>query len=179
MAFFKNQGAALSRSTFNTGIKFYPNSVKITREKSLEICKQIREALALKKMSFRGTFEKFDTNKDNMVSYAEFSRGLSSLVKLSQPVMEQIYALMDKNNIGLITYEQFLDVLRLQKIDKQTVQDNFDWETDIIQKIKNWIIKQRITVEEAFKCFDNDFDGQISKEDLKNSLVELLEVPPA
>lgn len=87
----------------------------------MEICKQIREALALKKMSFRGTFEKFDTNRDNMVSYAEFSRGLSSLVKLSQPVMEQIYALMDKNNIGLITYEQFLDVLRLQKIDKQTV----------------------------------------------------------
>lgn len=39
MAFFRNQGAALSRSTFNTGVKFYPNSVKITREKSLEICK--------------------------------------------------------------------------------------------------------------------------------------------
>ena len=130
-------------------------------------------------MSFRGTFEKFDTNKDNMVSYAEFSRGLSGLVKLSQPVMEQIYALMDKNNIGLITYEQFLDVLRLQKIDKQTVQDNFDWETDIIHKIKNWIVKQRITVEEAFKCFDNDFDGHISKDDLRNSLVELLEVSPS
>ena len=86
---------------------------------------------------------------------------------------------MDKNNIGLITYEQFLDVLRLQKIDKQTVQDNFDWETDIIHKIKNWIVKQRITVEEAFKCFDNDFDGHISKDDLRNSLVELLEVSPS
>ena len=62
----------MSKSTFNTGLKFYPNNVQISREKSLEICKQIREALALKGMSFRGTFEKFDQDKDNMVSYAEF-----------------------------------------------------------------------------------------------------------
>jgi hypothetical protein len=79
----------------------------------------------------------------------------------------------------LINYEQFLDVLRLQQIDKQALEDNFDWESGVIIQIKNWIVKQRITVEEAFKCFDRDFDGFISKDDLRHSLSEILEINPA
>lgn len=31
-------------------------------------------------------------------------------------------------------------------------------------------------MEEAFKCFDKDFDGYISKDDLKWALVNILEV---
>ena len=48
-----------------------------------------------------------------MVSYAEFSRGIDDIKRLSQPIKEQLYALMDKNSIGLISYDQFLEVLRL------------------------------------------------------------------
>ena len=98
-----------------------------------------------------------------MVSYAEFQRGLDDILRLSQPIKEQLYALMDKNNIGLISYDQFLEVLRLQNIDKNIVEDNFDWENGVIDQIKQWIIDQKLTVEEAFKCFDKDFDGFISK----------------
>lgn len=35
---------------------------------------------------------------------------------------------------------------------------------------------ERITVEEAFKCFDLDFDGFISKADLKSGLISILKV---
>lgn len=74
-----------------------------------------------------------------MVSYSEFARGIDDILTLSQPVKEQLFALMDKGSIGLITYQQFLDVLRLQRIDKQAVEDNFDWENGIITQIKDWI----------------------------------------
>jgi Ca2+-binding EF-hand superfamily protein len=49
----------------------------------------------------------------------------------------------------------------------------------MISKIRSWIATKRYTVEEAFKCFDKDFDGYISKNDLKQSLITLLEVPSA
>jgi Ca2+-binding EF-hand superfamily protein len=49
----------------------------------------------------------------------------------------------------------------------------------MIQKIRRWIADKRYTVEEAFKCFDKDFDGYISKTDLKQSLITLIEVPAA
>jgi len=178
-AFFKQGGEALTKSTFNSDNKFFPVASRMSREKAIEVCKQIRDALATRKLQYREVFDLFDQNKDNMVSYAEFSRGLIQIIPLSQPVMEQLYALMDKNNIGLITYNQFLEVLRLQKIDKQSIEDSFDWEYSVIKKMKKWIHSQRITVEEAFKCFDKDFDGLVSKEDLKASLTEILEINAA
>lgn len=69
-------------------------------------------------------------------------------------------------------------MLRLENLDKQCVEDNFDWEQETIERIKRWVAEQRLTVNEAFKCFDKDFDGFISKPDLKASLVEILEIDP-
>jgi len=37
-------------------------------------------------------------------------------------------------------------------------------------------MKERITIEEAFKCFDRDFDGFILKDDLKWGLISILKV---
>ena len=49
----------------------------------------------------------------------------------------------------------------------------------MINLLKRWVKTQGLTVEEAFKCFDKDFDGFISKGDLKDSLVEILEIDPS
>jgi len=138
-AFYKNSGQALATSTFNAATKFFPSQSKMSKEKALEVCKQIREALGHKKLQYREVFDIFDRDKDQMVSYSEFARGIDDILTLSQPVKEQLFALMDKGSIGLITYQQFLDVLRLQRIDKQAVEDNFDWENGIITQIKDWI----------------------------------------
>ena len=104
----------------------------MSKEKALVVCKQIRDALAVKKLQYRECFDKFDLDKDGMVSYAEFQRGLDDIIRLSQPIKEQLYALMDKTNIGLISYDQFLEVLRLQNIEKKAIEDNFDWENSVI-----------------------------------------------
>jgi len=47
----------------------------------------------------------------------------------------------------------------------------------MISKIKQWVLSKGFTIEEAFKCFDQDFDGIVSKLDLKRSLATLLNVP--
>ena len=46
----------------------------------------------------------------------------------------------------------------------------------MIDKIKSWVITERITVEEAFKCFDRDFDGYIKKDDLKWGIINILKI---
>ena len=48
----------------------------------------------------------------------------------------------------------------------------------MIEKIKKWIADQKLTVAEAFKCFDKDFDGFISKKDLRECLTDILEINP-
>ena len=60
-----------------------------------------------------------------------------------------------------------------RKIDPPKIVDSFDWEQGIVQKIKEWIKKAQVTVEDAFKCFDKDFDGFVSKVVWKHALVSL------
>ena len=38
--------------------------------------------------SIRSAFEKFDLDKDGMVSFAEFNRGMADVVDLSVPIKE-------------------------------------------------------------------------------------------
>lgn len=40
--------------------------------------------------------------------------------------------------------------------------------------MKAWIRSERLGIEDAFRSLDHDFDGKISKEDLKKTLVKIL-----
>jgi len=98
---------------------------------------------------------------------------------MSLPVKEKFFSLMDKKKIGLVDYQSFLDVIQATsaaRILRNDFTDSFDWENSIIEKIKAWIKEQRITIEEAFKCFDRDFDGFIMKDDLRWGLTSILKI---
>jgi Ca2+-binding EF-hand superfamily protein len=82
-AFYRNSGEALKNSTFNAATKFFPSQSKMSKEKALEVCKQIRDALGQKKLQYREVFDLFDVDRDQMVSYAEFSRGIDDILTLS------------------------------------------------------------------------------------------------
>ena len=111
----------------------------MSREKTLEVCQQIRDALALKRMQYKDLWALFDANKDNNISYAEFLSGMQQIVTMSTPILEQLFAVMDKDNNGMINYQEFLEVIRLNNLNKNAVEDNFDWEQGIIHQIKEWI----------------------------------------
>lgn len=130
-------------------------------------------------MPFKEAFNRFDSNRDGFLSFSEFSQGIDSVMMMSQPIKEKFFAFMDKNQIGLIDYQNFLDVIQANSasdIKRNNIKDSFDWEDSVIEKIKEWITKEKITVEEAFKCFDRDFDGLINKNDLRFSLVSILKL---
>ena len=42
--------------------------------------------------------------------------------------------------------------------------------------IKRWIKKEELSTQDAFRIVDQDFDGLISKEDLKKFLIDVLKV---
>ncbi len=177
-AFWRDGGAALTQPTFNTKTKFYPTARQMPAEKAAQVIQQINEGLGQKKLTYRQCFEACDASGSNMVSCGDFVRGVSSLVPLAAPVLEQLYCLMDKSGVGLITYQQFLDVLRAHKIEQPKVSDNFDWEASTIARIREWMLAKKCTVEEAFRLFDADVDGFVSRADLETSLVRHLDIAP-
>jgi Ca2+-binding EF-hand superfamily protein len=152
----------------------------MSNERVAELMKQIRTALINKKIAYREAFSRFDENKDGFLSFGEFSKGIDQVLTLSVPIKEKLFALMDVNKIGLIDYPNFLEFIQKTSltVKKFNFEDNFDWENNVIVTIKAWIQNERITVEEGFKCFDKDFDGFISKDDLKYALIEILKIKP-
>jgi len=135
-AFFKNGGSALKQSTFASAHKFYPSEKKLPLNRAAEICKQIRDALQTQRIANREAFNRFDDNKDNFLSFAEFSEGLDKVIVLSGPVKEKLFALMDKQGMGLVDYPNFLEVLQLSTASKGVssgVEDNFNWEQEVLQ----------------------------------------------
>ena len=176
--FYKNNGATL-KGTFKTILtereKFFPKE-PLPESKALEVIAKIKEALIAKGISFRELFSRLDTNGDEFTTFAEFSQNMDPIIKLSPLVKEQLFALMDVNKIGMIDYEAFLATLKKTAISVKVVRvnDNFNWEYEMIQKIKDWIRDEGITVEEAFKAFDRDFDGFIDIDDLKWVLINII-----
>lgn len=56
--------------------------------------------------------------------------------------------------------------------------DNWSWEISIIDKMKAYAKNNSLTALQLFKAFDTDFDGIINKQDLKKSLIQLLNIEP-
>lgn len=63
----------------------------------------------------------------------------------------------------------------IQKMPKLQ-EDDWDWELEILFKIRNWRQRQNLTIEDAFRTFDKDFDGEISKGDIKTFILDILKI---
>ena len=57
---------------------------------------------------------------------------------------------------------------------KNKVDDNWNWPIYIINRIKTWFQTAKITITDCFRILDHDFDGQISKQDLQNFIINVL-----
>jgi len=56
-------------------------------------------------MSYKALFDLCDSDKDNMVSLAEFQRGIQVVITLSSPVVEMLYNIMDKHKNKLVNMD--------------------------------------------------------------------------
>lgn len=86
---------------------------------------------------------------------------------------------MDINQIGLVDYDKFFTVLSIEiatnipNPEKQ-INDGFEWQESVIRKIREWVINNKLGSVEAFRSYDRDLTGAITKESMRKSLIEFL-----
>ena len=108
--FFKNGGQNLKHTQFNAENKFYSipqEKLKLDKSdpKLVEIRKQIKSAFNQNNTTYSGAFNRFDSDGDKMLNFAEFQKGMAGILQINQPTLEKMFNLMDEHKIGMVSYD--------------------------------------------------------------------------
>ena len=75
----------------------------------------------------------------------------------------------------MFDFKRWENVLKRFVMEKsKNYQDNWDFQEQTIDKIIRWYQNNKLSPDEAFRLIDQDFDGIISKRDLRDFLLKIL-----
>ena len=172
------------------GFNLMPNSTRTTKnclfpvEKIPEnkignMLRGLRNALLSRNISYHEFFSKIDSNKDGQINYDEFMKGIKDVINWSDQVISGVFAFFDRQKIGMVDFKTFLTVIRktlFENIEDAT-PDTFNWENNVLKKIRTWFKTQDMKSEDAFRIIDIDYNQIIDKQNLHRFLKEILKIP--
>lgn len=168
----------LQAGTKSLGTKALFPFQKLSEKKINQVLKDLRYKLELKLMNYEALFKFLDADSDGFITIKEFSEQIDKILPLSQPIKDGFFAFMDRLHIGMVDLSNFLKAMNKSSVSKEQpiTEDNFNWEMDIIVRIRDWFAQQRFTVEDAFRTLDKNFQGQIFEKDIRTFLIEQIKL---
>ena len=156
----------------------------LSEEKIKELLRELGQRLYFKKMSLFEFFRVLDNNQDGLVNIDEWKQNLDQVLKYPTHIKDGLFAFIDKEKIGMIDYKTFLKTLRyataIGEIDLQADKDKEDewkWSQEQLLALRRWFEREQLSIEDAFRVLDHDFDGFIKNNDIDYFLRHVLQVP--
>lgn len=144
-------------------IKGTGNTNQITDPWLNTIIKKIGEKMILQYTTVEKAFEEIDTDRSGLIDDNEFMTAIKKLeLGLSDEEILKVSAALDSDHSGKIDYKEFADAFK--------VKESKNAGHNIIQQITNVLYQHRMQLRSAFRMFDANNDGKISKDEFLNAL---------
>ena len=104
-----------------------------------------------------------DQNKDGYITIDEFKLNMKRVIKLSDRAMEGVFSRMDALNIGMVDMKNFLKTMEKPVMTRVAAvhNDNYDWQFNALNKIREWYVREKFSDEDAFRTLDKEFKGKV------------------
>lgn len=145
-----------------------------TYERHTLVFKNIANILKQKNISPLQYFKAIDANNDSKISIQEFSRALFSMgVQMAEGELEEFYSFVDLDSTGYIDYKEFCRKLKRYGVVIRSVEE------ELINTMWNALTKIYMTLEQAYKAFDQKGSNELTFSDMNVAFKQLgIEVDP-
>ena len=184
MISFEDLTSVLKRFSYTSFFKYKNESTdpniylfsdeKMSKEKFNSIVKRIKLYMKSKNLTEIGLFQKFDKDKDGLISCVDFNSNMDEIISISPALKDQFFNYLDFYHNGLVDLETFIS--RLNNV--SVIHNNNKIENEILHEMKEFVLKNKnFSDNEIFEVMDKDCDGLISLDDLKLFIVNNLDIP--
>ncbi|TDH68253.1 hypothetical protein CCR75_004762 [Bremia lactucae] len=134
---------------------------------------QIGKTLFARRGSLQYHFYHFDKNQDGVLSHSEFQSALKQLGFAFEPqVLDRIMAAVDKDGGHSIDYKEFVAAFSVHDLKEHEALEsgNLSWQNSVLQQVSNVFYQHRIHIRNAFRMFDANNSGTISRGNFRTGI---------
>lgn len=160
----------MSKAEFKNKLSAYLSPGEVMPSWEEAVLNKLRERIRVNQIGLREAFEAFDKNRDGWIDAAEFIETFKVMqLGLSEQDIIRILRYFDPNGLGRINYNEFVAKVEASVAPVQstplssTPLPSMSQASKIIAKVSELIRDSRLSLQEAFRVFDTNGDGKVSK----------------
>ncbi|OQS04980.1 serine/threonine-protein phosphatase [Thraustotheca clavata] len=178
-----NAPSKLQRRTSERETPIGPVPMENVDPETMSALLQIGKAFFQLDGSLLDNFHRFDTNRDGVLQTEEFFSAIKQLgLTFSDALLDKIMKAVDLDGGNTIDYKEFLAAFSVKDNSENEVlaKGELTWQQTILQQVSNVFYQHRIHIRSAFRLFDQDNSGSISREEFRagiSTFNAILEMP--